>query len=399
MGVIWFNGISSDDIGIVVERYPNYTIPMRKLSTQSVDGRNGDLLFSQNAFENVIQTYEIYIRQTGMNMQEVAHKLIEWLFAVEGYQRLEDSYDLDHFRLAYVVGGQKIINNLNRFGRATLEFNCKPQRFLKSGEEAVNITTSPGSVTNPTQYKSAPLVTAVFANANPTYKYVKTNFSDDVFVSVKIAGMSFPVPLEMSYSSVSGNCTNISYTVGLPLATQETPKIVFPAIDIPMQSLVAGRTYKIKFVQTAADKANICHFRAKVTDAAGVTHSINSNSLVYCGQAAQNGKITVSLSINANEWQHVGRVTSSLQFYVQELDEATEKTGTIGIGDYSYTVTAPVNEPVMIDSETMNCYCGSTNLNNKVTLTEYPLIVPGSNAVTFTSYVEFVEIVPRWWEL
>lgn len=40
----------------------------------------------------------------------------------------------------------------NLYGRATLEFNCKPQRFLNSGDTAQTISTSGGTITNPTAF-------------------------------------------------------------------------------------------------------------------------------------------------------------------------------------------------------------------------------------------------------
>ena len=44
MGVIVFNGISSKDVGIEVETFPEYTIPEREYEAIHVPGRNGDVI-------------------------------------------------------------------------------------------------------------------------------------------------------------------------------------------------------------------------------------------------------------------------------------------------------------------------------------------------------------------
>lgn len=154
--MIWYHGISSDDVRVVVERCPDVLLPVRKQEKISVPGRSGDILIQQAAFENVTQRYEIYISAEKPRLPTIAHKVAEWLL-VPGYNRLEDSYWLDSFRLASYTGGAEIANILNRFGRATIEFDCMPQRWLKSGEHAVHVTGAT-EITNPTPYAAAPLI-------------------------------------------------------------------------------------------------------------------------------------------------------------------------------------------------------------------------------------------------
>ena len=53
--MINWNGITSDSLNCIVERYPTYTVPQRKQSAISVPGRNGDLLLQQQTYSNYIQ--------------------------------------------------------------------------------------------------------------------------------------------------------------------------------------------------------------------------------------------------------------------------------------------------------------------------------------------------------
>lgn len=164
--MIWFNGKSGDDVHVVVERYPDIILPSRKQEKISVAGRNGDLLIEQDAFDNVQQRYDIYISAEYIRLPNIAHKVAEWL-CVKGYQRLEDSYWRDFFRLAHFSGGVEIANVLNRFGRATIEFDCKPQRFYKFGDQF--ITLSNGQILhNPSMFTAKPLIVVSGGNSSGT---------------------------------------------------------------------------------------------------------------------------------------------------------------------------------------------------------------------------------------
>jgi phage-related protein len=160
--VIFWAGKSSDDVNTFVEHYPSQIRPAKKYNKTSVPGRNGDLIFEEGTFENYIQPYEIYISAEKTKLPKAAKAVAEWLYAPKGYQKLEDSYDPDVFRMAFFSGPADIENILNIFGRATVEFDCKPQRFLISGQEATRYY-SATTITNPTAFEALPLIT-VYGN-------------------------------------------------------------------------------------------------------------------------------------------------------------------------------------------------------------------------------------------
>lgn len=53
---------------------------------------------------------------------------------------------------------------------------------------------------------------------------------------------------------------------------------------------------------------------------------------------------------------------------------------------------------VFIDCETMNAFSGAANLNSIIQATDFPVLVPGTNIVTWTGAGECT-MTPRWWEL
>lgn len=137
---IWWNGISSDDVGVVVEHYPAIYLPERKTNFYTVCGRSGDVVRQKSEWNNYTQVYDIYFKDDAKHLQDAAHRVAEWLYSGQGYCRLEDSYDLGVYREAVFVGGQEIENTLNRFGRVTIEFNCKPYKYLVTGDRWIDIT-------------------------------------------------------------------------------------------------------------------------------------------------------------------------------------------------------------------------------------------------------------------
>lgn len=154
--MISFAGVSSDEANVIVERFPSRPIPARRYTVQQIPGRSGDLLFDTGAYGNVTQRYEIYVNHDGMTWQQSMRLAAAWMSA-PGYQELWDSYDPETFRLAYFSGPADFANTLNQLGRATINFSCKPWRYLFTGTVPVELTAS-GSVENPTDFNALPLI-------------------------------------------------------------------------------------------------------------------------------------------------------------------------------------------------------------------------------------------------
>ena len=154
--MIYFNGKSSDDLGVFVEKCAPRPLPLRKFEKVSIPGRNGDIIYAEDAFENVQQSYEVYLSAKRKKIHNAARAVAQWL-CVPGYKKLEDSYDPYVFRMAAFYGGTEIENILNEFGRATLTFDCCPQRFLKIGDYREALENGQKLV-NPTGFAALPVL-------------------------------------------------------------------------------------------------------------------------------------------------------------------------------------------------------------------------------------------------
>ena len=147
----------------VVEKFPVIRKAQRKFATFNVPGRNGDIIVQQDAFENVIVPYQIYCGDT--DVQTDWGDLAEVLYQT-GYQTLQDISDPEHFRLGVFNGPVDAQYYWEQVGRTTLEFNCRPERFLLSGADSenyvplVDANNDPVAtvVDNPTKYTAKPLI-------------------------------------------------------------------------------------------------------------------------------------------------------------------------------------------------------------------------------------------------
>lgn len=178
MGMIIYNGKSSKDFGIFVEHQPKYEIPQRVYSANSVNGRNGDIIIDYKSFKNVNRKYDIATIAVDEPFSSAAHRIASWLHSGHGYCRLEDSYEPEYFRMACYDENNDIDNILHKAGKASITFNCKPQRFLKTGEipiiKSISSTDSYIKITNPTEYETYPLIKITFPSQEASAWYINT---------------------------------------------------------------------------------------------------------------------------------------------------------------------------------------------------------------------------------
>ena len=159
---LMFDDISSQTYGFYIDGQATFNAPVRRGETVTVPGRNGTLFLDDNTFENITVEYKCFFAaDTDSDFQEQLSGFRAALMSKRGYLRLTDTYHPEEFRLATYKGGLKIDPIMyNRAGGFKLQFDCMPQRFLKSGEEELEEPDGGGLwyVYNPTPYDAKPLL-------------------------------------------------------------------------------------------------------------------------------------------------------------------------------------------------------------------------------------------------
>lgn len=150
-----FAGQRSADFGLVVTGSGTYNAPERDMEAVAVEGRSGDLILDKGRYKNIPVSYPVSICR---DFPEKAHAARSWLLSKPGYRRLEDDYNPDYFRMGMFQGPLDFsVKFLGRAAEATLTFNCKPQRYLKSGEHPFTLQAA-GRLWNPTGFPALPRI-------------------------------------------------------------------------------------------------------------------------------------------------------------------------------------------------------------------------------------------------
>lgn len=154
-GTLIYNYVNLADFGVYYDGSQEFAKPAKEVERISIAGRSGDLLIPSNRWENLPLSFNCYIRE---NFRGNYDALVSFLNSVEGYARLETSGRPDVYReAAFVVDITPKTGQFNRDGRFALQFDCKPQMWLKSGETPIEVTGS-ATIYNPTPYTAKPII-------------------------------------------------------------------------------------------------------------------------------------------------------------------------------------------------------------------------------------------------
>lgn len=149
------NGVDSRDFGVYISGEGTFSSPSREYNMVPIPGRNGDLVGIERRFENLELKYPAFIYA---NFDANIRDFRNYLLSLVGYHILIDTYHPDEFRMAlYDNEFEPKVVKKNDAGSFDIVFNCKPQRYLLSGETVTTLTAD-GSITNPTLFNSQPLL-------------------------------------------------------------------------------------------------------------------------------------------------------------------------------------------------------------------------------------------------
>lgn len=181
-----FKNTSTLDMGVVIQTPPVYEFPSKNVETVNIEGRNGSLYIDKNTYSNVRRSY--YIASKFKNNETFITKskqIIDWLLTTKGYNRLEDSYEPDYYRLAIFKDSGELPNLNNMATAIQITFECKPQRYLKTGETAIKVTAKDTwvQINNPTMYDSKPIIILNASNINIEIKNATTSSETTTYMS------------------------------------------------------------------------------------------------------------------------------------------------------------------------------------------------------------------------
>ena len=422
---ITFNGIRSDALGLAIEHYPKMNRPARKYTVADVPGRNGSAYILQDAWTEVLQSYEISAKSPVATFKNVA----EWLNSANGYAILQDSYDPTIYRMAVCVNAFDVETALNRAGRALVQFNCRPERFMVASSIEV---TSTKNVSNPTSHVAHPLI-EITGQGYPSMLDIssRSDVAYDYSPGPTIHGLT--------YSSSALNFVGLyaEYTANGILRCAGHSAYV-------LNHSVSSNTLTVETVQSHIGVA------MNVPAQPNTTYSLSAKNLststaagliqIICGNGGATGSLITKLYEKTIPINQTGNFTfttgSQTQWIILNFGSASESTQTIkfdsiqlNMGDtaqnflpYSNSTASSftfgdciVNlselyDYMYLDCESMNAYREpGENMNPLVTITDlygnpavkFPRLETGTTSValTGTDWITKLTITPRFWTL
>lgn len=185
-----FDGTSLTDYETFISGEGAYNSPARIGEMIHIPGRDGSLWIDENCFENITVEYPAFIGTP--NEADFRTKMMNvrsFLGSRRSYCRLEDTYHPDEFRLAVFKDAiETEPQHYTRAGEFTIKFDCKPQRFLTSGELPQTFTAGNSVIDNPTLFDAKPII-SVTGNGTveiPPYAFTVSDNSGTLWIDSDI---------------------------------------------------------------------------------------------------------------------------------------------------------------------------------------------------------------------
>lgn len=408
-----FDGEDSKDYGVYITGQAVYNSPERDVEMISIPGRDGAFALDRGRFSNIEVIYPAGL--FGVDEADFAQAIADFrnmLGSRVGYCRLEDDYNPGEYREAVFKAGLEVTPASLDSGQFDIVFECKPQRWLTSGEDAVAVT-SGGTITNPTLFDARPML-QVWGYGNIDLGGQDISIANALVGNIIISNGgndgntdSTRYKLTPDYTQVnSGDAVTVdSSTMMYRLTSTSTRNLAVSNVSL---SWVTGSgtvsfLYQYPgylFVNLVATPvpcnygtANASIFEANITATVTGT-SGGTKTGIY------NITITGAYSA-AGVLSYTGTFTKASGDTI--FDGYAKPSANWGIVTANSTKTA-TGSPLYFDLDIGEAYTIEggvpVSVNNAVTIPAVlPTLKPGSNTITFDNTITQFKVVPRWWRL
>ena len=409
VNTITFGGVNSSSYGIYISGEGVFNAPVRDAEMISIPGRNGSFLLDNGRYDNIEVTYPAF--NTATDKATFIANIDAFRNAIasqKGYQRLEDTFHADEYRMASFIGGLEINPILYNDHTSQFEivFNCKPQRFLKSGETATSKANN-STITNPTLFEAHPLLKF---NSNGNDGTINLGEQQIKILSALIGNAS--LNLSASSTTVSGyiladNVTIINtgiYNTGDAITFKGAGAKFEWRSNVTLDETTSGTSNANGLTASGRVSARMYILILKATDitfSAGTSASIQKTidlTLQPRGGTAQTKTITLTISYNGSDritvrWalQNFTNISLSSSVNMAEYEGEVDSTKNTLEGVDIY-IDLDIGEAYSIDANN-----NVVSLNNFVNLGgDLPALPPGNTSISYTNISNF-KITPRWW--
>lgn len=401
-----FDGESSKNYSVYITGEAVYNAPEREVEMISIPGRNGAFALDKGRFENIEVTYPAGIfADNELDFARAVSNLRNYLCSKKGYCRLTDDYNPDEYRLAIYKSGLEVDPAQLKAGEFDITFDCKPQRYLMSGETPMDIT-SGENILNPTLSDSQPLI-EVEGYGNISFGDFTISITDEDIGDITlleprskssdtgtaVISGSFntalvsngdtitiqPVTVQLLYKDSQNRIVGASGT-GSGSGTGETEISNLTEGSFVSTTTVSG----IQF--TAGTAAATRTYTTTLTIALSDSSTVTAQYEVNFIYSVSNGGLAVALRPKAGETWIARNVTL-------DINGATAVSTATILGHPTY-IDCELGEAYKIEND------GLISLNRYIDLgSDLPVLTAGVNTFTYDNTITDLKVTPRWWKV
>lgn len=396
---IIFGGVDSADFGIYIGGEGTFNAPKRDVEMISIPGRNGAFALDKGRFENIEVTYSAFNYETDLatfsaNLEAFRNAIC----SQKGYQRLTDTFHPDEYRMAAYIDGLEIKPiEYNTASTFDITFDCKPQRYLTSGETTITVADGQ-TVTNPTLFASSPMLEVTgYGNINVNgYAIERKNATLGL---IQLVGWRTSVPIEQGYSftfdkakmndgdtiyfSANANWGGVSFSVGMSFAPYgATYTVTDSNADAIAQD--PGFYYESPVEFVVGTPKTITNTR---TITAHISTIGTIETATWTGTLAYDGDSTFTASFSSVPSTNIDLYDPKIWVGTLFGNSTLSSFGTVFIDcDLGEAYTVIDGSPV--------------SANGIVSMgADLPTLASGANEISFDNTITSMKITPRWWKI
>lgn len=408
-----FDNVSSRTYGVYITGEAVYNAPARDVEMITIPGRNGTFALDNGRFENIEVTYPAGIFAANeADFAEAISDFRNFLCSRKGYVRLSDEYNPDEYRMAVYKSGLDVDPKLLKAGEFDITFDCKPQRWLTSGETAVTVD-SGDTLNNPTLFESSPLL-EVGGSGTVEFNGYEIEFEGVPYGEVEICPHTIPA---------SSSANPYTATITLNTSLLNTGDAIYPAVkdcsvnaslrnpSSPFENLGVGTTANVFDASidwlNSSDKHRIrMRFHPDFSEGFvfGTTGSIVSTAEFNYTTNAQPAFLRTETIQVTFDYDGADTITVTVSRTGTLPSGVVRTSNGMGLPIMYGNSSKPITDPISIDCDLGEAYIVEDgvyiSLNSYIDLgSKLPTLGVGANEVTFDNTITELKITPRWWKV
>lgn len=402
-----FDNKTSREYGVYITGEAVYNAPERDVEMITIPGRNGSFALDNGRFQNIEVSYPAGIfADTEADFRQAISDFRNFLCSRTGYVRLTDEYNPNEYRMAVYKSGLEVDPAMLKAGEFTITFDCKPQRWLTSGESAVTIAYSGDTITNPTLFEASPLL-EVDGYGTISFNSYDIEVLSDELGEIKVANVdTFSSGIGSATKTITIDTANL--VSGDAIYVRENPSIaariratdnqlirmphIMSTTNATATTSVGYTSYIDLYLYPDLSTGFSYGTSSTITSSAEYQYTKKSNTTTETITVtyAYNGSTTLTITIAR---------TGTLISYTKRESRAC--TNPIMYANSSKIV---VPAPVYIDCDLGEAYGYESSklvsYNNIVSIpADLPKLASGANAITYDNTITSLKIEPHWWKV